>query len=752
MPDVRMPDGVVVRFPDGMPEDQIRSLILTKFPDIGAQAPQDNVERSVFDVPLSATRGVASGAKFITDVFGAENPASRALGGLEGWLASLQSAGMRQDEAEMSRIMQEAEDAGIGEQVKAAWDAFKEAPVSITAQALGTAVPTVLGGLAGGALRLGTAGVRGVQLGIAGAMGAGIIKSDIYEVVEQELLSAGVPAEAAKKAAGQAQSYAGDNLDLIASGAFLGALTGYTGIEPALARVVQGKVGRSLLGRAARGVAAEAIPEAVQAGQEQLAQNVALQREGFDVPTSRGIAGQAALEGLAGGVLGGGVGAFSTGKSETEEEPPATESPDAIPAGFTDPYANQPANVVEQAKRFVALGAPAREAVANARRYLELFGTEGEAPATAPVTAPETTAAPATAPEVGAPATAPATAPEVGAPATAPVTAPGTTATNAEAILAARPEAPDEAKAFETGVEHILNPPKYTVNFALNKPKHLVDAYERGRALAQQLGTPTEEGPKNAAVGKVEPNIDVGGVDAPRTNAATAGAGANTDRQPVAPTTPRPAQVDPNTVDGLGGTTMETGGRAGPQPGSLDPSAVITAAYAEADKRKYKYGGPTHKWFMRGVTEALGQAPFSNQTDLNRSPGFLKRDGTPAYGKKAYGAAWEFVTAQNAAAQNAVGVETPSGTAQVGQQLPDVPERGRVPEGEAGGVVAPSPIARLKSKFKELTGIASTREAAFEMDEGTVTDAIAPAIDRALAEVTAAESRKNWRHDPPRSK
>lgn len=34
MPDVRMPDGAIVRFPDEMPADQIRSIIATKFPDV----------------------------------------------------------------------------------------------------------------------------------------------------------------------------------------------------------------------------------------------------------------------------------------------------------------------------------------------------------------------------------------------------------------------------------------------------------------------------------------------------------------------------------------------------------------------------------------------------------------------------------------------------------------------------------------------------------------------------------------------
>jgi hypothetical protein len=32
MPDVRMPDGAVFRFPEDMPREQIRSLIASKFP------------------------------------------------------------------------------------------------------------------------------------------------------------------------------------------------------------------------------------------------------------------------------------------------------------------------------------------------------------------------------------------------------------------------------------------------------------------------------------------------------------------------------------------------------------------------------------------------------------------------------------------------------------------------------------------------------------------------------------------------
>lgn len=55
MPNVKMPDGVVVAFPDDMPPEQIKSLILKKFPDAGqtpaGQTPAD---------PMATTKSLTS--------------------------------------------------------------------------------------------------------------------------------------------------------------------------------------------------------------------------------------------------------------------------------------------------------------------------------------------------------------------------------------------------------------------------------------------------------------------------------------------------------------------------------------------------------------------------------------------------------------------------------------------------------------------------------------------------------------------
>lgn len=70
MPQVRMPDGVLVNFPDEMPKEQIRSMIATKFPDAvpKAQEPMPSVGKTVFD---QAMQGATFGfADEITDPIG----------------------------------------------------------------------------------------------------------------------------------------------------------------------------------------------------------------------------------------------------------------------------------------------------------------------------------------------------------------------------------------------------------------------------------------------------------------------------------------------------------------------------------------------------------------------------------------------------------------------------------------------------------------------------------------------------------
>ena len=301
-----------------------------------SQPVKKDLDSSILDIPVSLSRGAVQGVRFLADAFGADNPVSNALRGTENYLADLMSAQAKADSKEISRIMKEAEDKGVGDQVMAAIKALSIAPVDLLTQALGTAAPTIVGGLAGLALKGGATAATAIGSGIGAGMGAGVVKSTIYDAVEDALIEAGEKPEVAKAKAEEAQEYTGDNWGSILAGTALGGLAGVTGIEKNIVgrfaakqaaketaeqTVAKEATEQTIVGAAAR----EAAPEAAQAGQEQLAANLALQNEGFDVPTFRGVVGQATLEGLLGAGLGAGVEVAGRVTEKSEPAPPSTE-------------------------------------------------------------------------------------------------------------------------------------------------------------------------------------------------------------------------------------------------------------------------------------------------------------------------------------------------------------------------------------------------------------------------------------------
>jgi hypothetical protein len=271
--------------------------------------PEAPVERSFLretaDIPLKAGEGVVAGVRMLADAFGANNPVSQNLRSVENYIAELYSAQSKADSKKVAEIMKAAEDEGVLANVKAAFEAFKVAPVDLLVNALGTSAPTIIGGLGAGALKAGAMGIRATQASIGAATGAGVTKGAIYEAVSEELKGSGLTPEQIEQKAQLAQAYDGENLDQILLGTGIGAVAGSVGIEPTLAGVAKRNIlQRSAMKQAGAGAVKEGGTEFIQGGQEQLAQNIALQREGFDVPTMRGVVGQGALEGLAGAGLG----------------------------------------------------------------------------------------------------------------------------------------------------------------------------------------------------------------------------------------------------------------------------------------------------------------------------------------------------------------------------------------------------------------------------------------------------------------
>jgi hypothetical protein len=284
-----------------------------------------SVWRQVADVPLHVATGVTQGVRMVADAFGADNPVSQNLRGVEDYIGALYSAQSKKDAKAVNRIMQEAQDKGVGDQVKAAALAFAEAPVDLLSQVLGNAAPAVAGGLATYLLRGGAAAATAVGAGTGATMGAGAVKGSIYDATKQILKEqTNMSPEQIEKRASLAQAYDGKNLDMILAGTALGGLSAATGLEPMLARqaasrivgtgagkllerealvAAEKKAAREMAKRGAtkqgvRTAAAEAGTEFAQEGQEQLAQNIAQQREGFNVPTGRGVVGAGTLGAL----------------------------------------------------------------------------------------------------------------------------------------------------------------------------------------------------------------------------------------------------------------------------------------------------------------------------------------------------------------------------------------------------------------------------------------------------------------------
>jgi hypothetical protein len=262
--------------------------------------------RQAADLPVQFAKGGLQGTRMFTDLLGAGNPISKKIAGGEDYLDALLSAESKKDSEESARILKAAEDKGVYDQVVAGLEALSKAPLETAFNVAGIAVPNLALGALGKAAQAGKAAITATQVGLGALQGAGSIKGQIYQAVQDELRSQGMDEETIHKTASEAQAYGGKNLDQILLGAGLGAAA--TRAEVILSRVISGagkEVTDDVIKNTFKNGLFEAIPEAFQGGQEQIAQNKALQNIGVDVPTMRGVVSASTMEGVAGGAFGG---------------------------------------------------------------------------------------------------------------------------------------------------------------------------------------------------------------------------------------------------------------------------------------------------------------------------------------------------------------------------------------------------------------------------------------------------------------
>lgn len=343
---ITAPNGKTYRIsgPAGASQQDVINAVLAQHPEAAGGEEENLLEQvpiigtplaAAADIPLSAVEQLAGTLGTFSDVFGANNATSRFLRDVAEGAGDWRSSGSREDEATSAREMREAEGQGAWEETTAALRAFARAPLEISAGALGSQIPYAA---AAGAAALAAPETGGASLaalfgllgaaGAGGVSGVGTIKGAVYDSTYQAAREHNRSEEEARALAEQAQEYGGPNTDMMALGGALGALAGSLGIGKAVSRSIANRAvseiarraaentaRQSLVRGAARGAVAEAIPEAVQAGQERFAQNLAVQRAGYDTDLFGGVAGQAALEGVA-SLIPGAIGGRSEAKSE----------------------------------------------------------------------------------------------------------------------------------------------------------------------------------------------------------------------------------------------------------------------------------------------------------------------------------------------------------------------------------------------------------------------------------------------------
>ena len=292
---------------------------------------------AVLDVPLNVAQGALMGTEMLTNVAGADNTVSQALGELQDTLGGMMSEQSKLDKQEISRIMSEAEGTGAWNEIKAAAEAFGVAPIDFVSNAIGTTIPVIAATAAtGGGILPATA--------VGAATGVGTAKGAIYDATKQEMLDQGVSEEEANQIASEAQAYGGENLDeILISGAF-GALAGSTGVEASVSRILQG-LGKGGTATVIKGAAGESIGEFGEGGAEQYATNKALQELGLDVTDFQGVIGNATLESLAGAATGGGISAIETATEGGTEGIADTDVNLQIVKDFNTAYQNNLENL-----------------------------------------------------------------------------------------------------------------------------------------------------------------------------------------------------------------------------------------------------------------------------------------------------------------------------------------------------------------------------------------------------------------------
>lgn len=310
----QLADGRILNFPDGTDPSVIQATVKRLLGE------SSSAGFSGSDLATAFKSGAVGSTKALTDVAGADNFASQALGAkAEALQKQYSPARQAEMQAQAARMKQAEASGSIWEEIKAGTKSIAEAPLQTIAQGVGSFapyVPAMLLGPVGAAVGLSAktvaalSSVANVAPRVLGtAQGVGAVKGSIYDTVYEKERESGLGEAEAREKALAAQEYTGKNIDQMALAGVLGYVAGSQGIERLLTPKGAAGAAPGMLKRVGRAGLEESLTEAPQGGQERMATNLALQRMGYDVPTFQGVAGQAVQEGLTGALSAGPIGA-----------------------------------------------------------------------------------------------------------------------------------------------------------------------------------------------------------------------------------------------------------------------------------------------------------------------------------------------------------------------------------------------------------------------------------------------------------
>jgi len=396
---IQAPNGLTYQIegPEGATKEEVAQAVLAKNPDAGK--PFKEAGFSLADTGVAALQSAVGATKSTLQGFGAEAPGVETLSNLQKGLGQLYTPERQAEQARRDALEKAAARSGSTlEEIKAGAAGVTEAPIQATASAVGSSVPTIALAMGAAALAVPAAAVLGLggaaALAFAGAVGiatkytlgalqgAGSVKGSIYDAVKEEVGKQypDLSKEEISKIALKAQEFTGKNWDNIMAGTGIGFVAGGTGLEKdllkklskpvaaAAAKEAGEKVGQEVAKkgiiagtkRAAGAGLKEAVPEAIQGGQEQFAANVAQTREGFETPAMEGVLGAATKEGMM-GMLGGSAVSPFTGEATAKPPAPVVDQSGQPTPSELEAQVQQRRLAREQEQMGVKQGRAARE-------------------------------------------------------------------------------------------------------------------------------------------------------------------------------------------------------------------------------------------------------------------------------------------------------------------------------------------------------------------------------------------------------